>query len=887
MKIENSKLKMERVMPLKNEIITESYEWALEHIVPEIWNNPTWKRCAKGGSEKQFAEKQDMSYGMHYLTGISTALKVIDYAIYKRKFDLSVTGDELSLELKKSLFCFLFHDYNKVSADSYHMKNCEENISKLVKGTKLGEIMDDLELDVEDVCSTAYMTEVGTSPNTFLQRRIGRKSLSFQYNFNTLADSISSRYSKSSRPGDIKFGGKFLIERKDIGIVRLQATHMFALTGLLRDSIRKYLDDTERFFLWDLPDSMLFVGDRIAPSEYEAIAEMLKMRLNDKVTLEHTMEMTDRTIRMEAANIIPPRKNDLDNFIKNKFSEIMHLPDGDLKESDREEFENYSREVDSLELDGFTVNCFGKTKYRSFLITDEVDEATDDMRTAFIIRFLQLNNGEIGKISKPDSPFKSLFEALSKIFELSEIYSKKYSKILAKDAKKSTFLIPLIIRNFRDSSEKLYESALKFMGKNESGPPDFVNLVRTLLVDDLLELADVPDKREMSIISGGPSDYIANKSNLYGVNTQTFSNRLVPSTSLSNGRIDSLSSMENLLRKAVMKYRDSSAIMFARIPGPVPIISTRDLIRTYIQKEKHGKSSELSAPDELFVGRMEISPQVDNSFMLSMGEMRADTDAVRILKLVLDFSSITQMQVLVAYANSPVFGTQRESLKFEIQNPLISSLGYNGLRCDQIDDARKEVDIFSGVAASFYSSFSDSNTANVMREFVRNPFSIFQFKKRNGDSKHDDFILKKFEDIRAMVEKRGRKMKNLEVLAEKAAEITRVNPTDSNNSKTWLLRTGLDALEKARSSLSKGRKYDLEEMEEFCAGPIWSGIERDPKLERYKNITKVKDFTRALVTMLNEDFGGKIPSGNARSYLISAFEYMYIIKSKEMKKHEE
>lgn len=887
METQNPKLKIGRVMPLKIAIVSDAYEWALNNILPEVWDNSTWKRAAKGGSEKQFSETRDMSYGMHYLTGISAAIKVIDYAINNGNFDPAITENELFLELKRSLFCFLFHDYNKVSEDSYRMENCGENIEKLIMGTKLNEIKDELGLDIDDICSTAYLTEVGTSANIFSKNTIGKKPLSFVYNFNTLADGISSRYSKKSSLGEIKFGGRYLIDKKSIGLIRFQSTHLFALTGLMRDSIRKYLEDTGRFFLWDVPDSMLFVGKKIDSSEYGAIAEGLKDGLRRDVTLEQTMEMTDRTMRMEAANIIPPKKIDLDNFIKKKFSEIIHLPSGDIKESERLEYENYSREVYSFDLDGFTLDCIGKSKYRSCLTIDEIDEATDDMRIAFVIRFLQLNNNDVIKAAKKDPSYKPLEETLSQVMEFSKIYSKKYTKIFSKDAHKSTFLIPLIITEFRETSKKLYDSVLKYMRENDSDSPDFVSIVRTLLVDDLIELPDVPDKKQMSIISGGPADYVANKSNLYGVNTQTFSNRLVPSTSLSNGKIDRLSSIENLLRKAVMKYRDSSAIMFARIPGPVPIISTWHLMKSYLQKDGHDKTSELTAPDELYVGRMEITPQVDNSFMLSMGEMRTDSEAVRILKLVLDFANKTQMQILVTYANAPVFGIQRESVRFEIHNSLISSLKYDYIRFDQIDDAINEVQIFTGIAASFYSKFSDSNTANVMREFVRNPYSIFQFKNSNGDGKHDDYILRRFEEIRAMVEKRGKNMKNLEVLAEKAAKITRVYQNDSSNSKTWFLRTGLDAFEKARSSLAKGREYNLEEMEEFCAGPIWSGIERDSKLEKYKDITKVKAFTKALVNMLNEDFGGKIPSGNARSYLISAFEYMYIIKSKEMKKNEE
>lgn len=888
MGMQSPEMSIERIMSLKNSIVRDAYKWALNNILPEIWNNSTWKRNAKGGSSKEFSDKADMSYGMHYLTGISTAIKVIDYAISAGNFNPNITDDELFAELKRSLFCFLFHDYNKVSDDSYRMENCEENIENLLKGTKLSEIKDELELDIEDICSTAYLTEVGTSSNIFSKNTIGKRSLSFVFNFNTLADGISSRYSKISSIGDIKFGGKYLIDKKNISLIRFQSTHLFALTGLLRASIRNYLNDTQRSFLWDLPDSMLFVGKSIDSSEYGAIAEIFKDKLGQEITLERTMEMTDRTIRMEAVNVMPPSKYALDNFVKNKFSEIMHLPSGDIKESERIDYENYSREVHGFNLDGFTLDCFGKKNYRSCLMLDEIDEPTEDMRTAFVIRFLQLNNNDVIKAAKKDSSFKPLVEALSRIMEFSETYSKKYTQIFSKDAQKSTFLIPLIVKEFRETGEELYDSVLKYMGKNDSYSLDFVSIIRNLLAGDLIKLPDVPDKRQMSIISGGPADYPADTSNLYGVNTQTFSNRLVPSISLSKGRIDRISSVENLLRKAVMRYRDSSAIMFARIPGPVPIISTWDLMRFYLQRDVHGKKSELTGPDKLFVGRMEINPQVDNSFMLSMGEMRTDADAVRILKLALDFVNKTQMQVLVTYANAPVFGIQRESLRFEIHNSLISSLEYNYLRFDQIDPAINEVEIFAGIAASFYLKFSDSNTANVMREFARNPLSIFQFKsKSNGDGKHDDYIIRRFKEILIMVEKRGKKMKNLEVLAERAAEIARVNERDSSTSKTWLLRTGLDAFERARTTLIKGHEHKLDDLVEFCAGPIWSTIERDSNLDKYKDIRKVKAFTEALVKMLNEDFGGKVPSGNARSYLISAFEYMYIIKSKEMKKNAE
>lgn len=879
---------MERVMRLKSKVLEEAYEWALENILPEMWYNGRWMKCAKGSSNVLFSEHSDMSYGMHYLTGMSTALKVLDYAISSERFHLPEDNDELLSDLKKSLFCYLFHDYNKVSDDTYRMRDCEANIKKLVRGTSFEELMKKLGLDVEDVCSAAYMTEVGTSQNIFSQRRVGKKSMSFQYNFNTLADGLSSRYLDSSDAGDIKFGGKFLISRREISKVRFQSTHLFALTGLLRDSVRKYLTVSNKFFLWDVPGSMLFVGEPLTSTDYGELARILKEKLGQEMTLERTMEMTDRTVGMEAASIIPPNRDDLDNFIRYKFSEIMHLPAGEIRDSERETYESYSREVYAMELDGFNIDCFGKKRYRDCLLSEDPEETTNDMRVAFVIRFLQLNITDIQKASKSDASFNPLERAMNRISKLTNKYDETYRKILGKEPRKSAILIPLIVHEFREDLEELYALVLKYMGKDVEENSDFSEVVRTILTGNMLELEDVPDKTKMSIISGGTGSYIAKKSNLYGVNTQTFSNRLVPSTSLANGRIDRLSAIENLLRKSIMKYRDSSAIMFARIPGPVPIISTRDLIKSYMQKENHTKRSNPSHPDELFVGRMEITPQVDNSFMLSVGDMRTDADAIRILKLVLEFSSITQMKVLVTYANSPVFGNQKETLRFEIHNSLLSSMGYDRLRCDQIGNAMMEIEIFERVAASFYSKFSDSNTAAVIREFARSPLSIFKFKKdRSRDGKGDDFILKKFEDIRKMVEKRGKNMKNLEVLAQRAAEIARVSSRDSNNSKTWLIRTGLEGFEKARSSLRKGREYSLEDMEEFCAGPIWSGIERDANLAKYKNITKVQSFAKALVTMLNDDFGGKVPSGNARSYLISAFEYMYIIKSEEMKKNGE
>lgn len=885
---ENSRPNIESILPLRNRALQESYQWALENIIPEIWYSSKWKKCAKGGANVLFSNHLDMTYGMHYLTGISTALKVIDFSISNGDFPTPERTEDFIVELKRGLFCYLFHDYNKVSDDSYHMNNCEQNVRKLLQGSSLDKLMTHLELDDEDICSSAYMTEVGTSSKIFSQTRIGKKDMSFQYNFSTLADSLSSRYLSSSKSSDMKFGGKSLIKSRDIEKIGFQYTHLFALTGLLRDSLRKYLKTTERFFLWDLPNSMLFVGSKLEPTEYENISRMMKERLSQEMTLQRTMEMNDRTMGMEAASVFPPIKEDLDSFILKRFSDIMHLPSGEIKDKEKEIYENYSREVVDISLEGFNVNCFGKKKYRDCLLIDELEEITDDMRAAFVIRFLQLNISDINKVSRGNPSFKPLNEAFSKISNLSNKYSEKYGKILGKNPQKSTFLIPLIISDFKNSISILYPLILDFMGRNIADSPDFTEIVKSILTGDLQKLENVPEKRQMSIISGGPAHTIAKKSNLYGVNTQTFSNRLVPSISLSSGKIDRISSIDNLLRKSILKNRDSSAIMFARIPGPVPIVSTRELIKTYARKEDHSKLSNLSSPNELTVGSLEITPQVDNSFMLSVGDMRSDADAIRVLKLVIDFADITQMKVLVTYANSPVFGNQRESVRFEIHNSILASLGYDRLRCDEILPVKKELYVFTGVAASFYANFSVSKTANVMREFSRNPLSIFQFKSDSKNAgKKEDFILKKFKEICEMIEKRGKSMKNLEILAERAAEIARVSPNDSNNTKTRLLRTGLDAFEKARATLSNGRDYTLEDIEEFCAGPIWSGIERDDKFAKNKDIIKVQSFVKALVKMLNDDFNGKIPSGNAKSYLISAFEYMYIIKSKEMKKNEE
>ena len=151
------------MMDFKSPFLTEIFDWSVSDVLSKVWDSGEWNRCAKGGNEtEKFARHNDMDYLAHIFSGISMALKVLDYRYQKTPVNENDLATEVR-SLKRSIFCYLFHDYNKITGADYRMAD-KSSLAELVNRYFDG-IKSNLDLTDDEVYQVVFSTEKGTSYN--------------------------------------------------------------------------------------------------------------------------------------------------------------------------------------------------------------------------------------------------------------------------------------------------------------------------------------------------------------------------------------------------------------------------------------------------------------------------------------------------------------------------------------------------------------------------------------------------------------------------------------------------------------------------------------------------------------------------------------------------
>ncbi|MEM3264834.1 MAG: hypothetical protein QXH07_02655 [Thermoplasmata archaeon] len=816
---------------------------------------------------------------------------MIDYGI-KKNIDALKNID--SMKFKRSFFAYLFHDYNKIIEDR-DMENCNKNINYIIESSpNLKNMAEELGFSVGDLCFITKATENRTTDLLYSENSIGQPALDFESNFSTLADSISSTYAKGEEVHNLKFGGVTIIKNEDIKKVKIQSTHLFALTGSARNSIKYYIEDRldnkgEATFLWDTTDTLFYVGRDLSQQDFNEIKKIFKETIMKKISISKTTVMDDRRVLINASRIFKLEEKDFEdylsdenNFVKN----VLHLNGVDLDSEIMEELQKYIEEVNKLNINCFIITIPKSKNLRAAIIKNNFSDIECKMKV-FLTRFIQINGKDMISSS---NDYLETNKILTQLKNYYEDYRKKYKIFDLDNGVKSSLLVPLVVSNDQINFETVKNEILRYLDNGRYlQDTDFNEIFDKIILSKPTPLEDMPHKKEMSIITGSKGDIKADISTLYGVNHQTFTNRIITAKNLNSGKIDKVSVLENILRMSILPLAnrdEDSIILFSRLTGPIPIFNLYEVLKN-LNRVEWVKIKENDPAEDIIIGDLEIPPQVDNSIVVVLGNMNSDEKSIAVFKKVLNYAKITGFQCLVTYANSPVIEGQLEIIRFEVNNSLLSAMKYNVLRYSELNEIEKEFGLIQNITVSLYGYKKlNNNIANVLRSFVNEPLSIFQYIEKIPLDKNifsETTGKENYQNLIKLLEKRGVKMNNLENLAEKAAEIKKINSKDSTNEKTWLLREPLEALEKlqAETRMPKAEKRPLKDFQEFVSGIIMSYLERDEDQRKYLKIDKIENFTDSLIKLLDQDFNGKIPTGNLKSYIISAFAFLYLKKSQE------
>ena len=889
----SSDLNLTGIIEFRTPFLHEVLDWAIENVYSRVWDSNEWIKCAKGGDENEkFSKHKDMDYLAHIFSGSSMALKVLDYCYQKRQLNSFDLTEEIKL-LKRSLFCYLFHDYNKLTNSDYKMKDKDSLVNIIDR--YFGELKDDLNLSNDDIYQVAFSTENGTIYN-IIRDSNHRANLSFESNFSTLADKLSSVYNDlfwlnfQKEEQSIFFGNEPIVQGKYIKKILFAETSLYASEDVARKACKITIEKLGGFYLWSTNRAIFYIFENDDSNVLSNINEEFANIVNKILEPENLLSFNDRSVLNTAKGIVNHTKDSILKYVseEDRFRKCFWLEDIEITSENRNSAEIYSEAVKSLTTT-FSINFINlreraKMSIREGLQIFEVyDKKTVEERLKiFMARYVQL------KSSLKTNEANKMRSALNSI--LSNYQNTILKGLLGKIPKNSVLLLPFIIENKDIDWDALLNDVLSDLNHVDNSV-DYAGLLSKILIRkiDTLILSVVPNKFNMSMINAFPAHEKATSENLSGINTQSFNNRL-PTSGISNGKIDSISKFEFALRKNLVPLSKSSdeCLMFLSFPGAIPFMDMSE----YLTRLSYSRNEELSERNDLKLSIDSIKTRsrevrLDSAYFYSIRELDSEAEILRRLYQAISIYKKTKMLIRLSYSNAPFFQDQYEAIRVEVGSSICSSMRWDKIRCNQIDKVLDQIITFNVVGNGSLNKINFKDTATIVGDYIFEPMSLFYHVHKlifgRDDRKNKGFgkqFFEKVESVRKLgygVEcDGGRKMNNVTELAKSAAKLVRPNWKMSGNDRTWMLRESLEVIEKARVSTVSGEERDLSEYKEFIGGHILKTLDRDKSITWTPKESDIADFAEKLIKLLKEDFGSRVPSGSIKSYLIDAFEFEYM-----------
>lgn len=885
------------LISFENEVIDNVMEWTVENIFSKIWLAEIWSKPAKGGrhpENKKFEQYKDMSYQVHIFTGVAMSLKVIDYAFEKIKG--SMTDDELTFKLKRAIFGYLYHDFNKVTNSDFHMES-KSVLENLIKET-FPELSKELSLSNDNIYQIVVCTEKGTTAN-ILHNGIVVDPLAFEMNFSRMSDVLSGsfNYEDQREIKNISFGEEVLIPGHKIRKMKFANSNMFAVTDLLKKTFIEIVKtELGGSYLWSDYNTVYYISGtkNLEDINFE---DILLQKFSDTVNIviktENLITFNDRRVDNSAAGFLKQSEHSINEFLKKEenLKQCIYLEDIKLDSSEKlkaaekctELLSNYTNNV-------FKINYrFIKKREKAYSLRDglEIKEFTDDQidlrQRIFSLRYVQLVSD-----LKTENAIKVRKLIQGSLEEFSEILG----PLMGKEKRKSVLVFPILLKNQEIEWKQILKDILQHLNNTHINLNLKSIISRIILYPVFKEmLPEVPMKSLMSIVNGFPATEEAKGNKLYGLNTNGFNNRL-PTSKIGFGKVDYDSIFEYNIRRNIMPARKGEeTLIYLRFPSAIPHLD----ISNFIRKVVNAKKNEIIKIQTLnlsldYLGKSNKVIRVDDSIFITSPIIKSEEDLLRLFYNVLHLAKFTKIHARVSFSNAPILEGQLETIKFDVSSTILNHFSWNVLRLNEIATTQRKIETFNVLGNGSIEKIDFKETSTIMMEYMQNPMSIFSFvHKRLFEERNETKVrgfgkqfLQRVEDIRKLgyeTEKRGvKKMKNIEELARIASKIVYPKWKMSGNERTWMLRDTLEAIETSRAKVKGGESRPIEDFLDIIGGVINTKLRgKSEENNNYIPVTEIKNFSNSLIRLIKDDFNGKIPSGAVKSYLINAFEFEYML----------
>ena len=885
------------IMDFRSSFLTEILDWAISNVFSKVWGSSEWNRCAKGGNQSEkFARHRDMDYMAHIFSGVSLALKVLDYRYQKAPASEKNLSEEIR-SLKRSIFCYLFHDYNKITGADYRMVD-KESLRELLN-RYFDDVKSNLNLTDDEVYQVAFSTETGTLYN-IIKDSNQRSNMVFESDFSALADKLSSRFNDETsgiihnEEQSIYWGSEPIVPGKSLKKILFAATSLYACEDVVRKASKITIEKYGGFYLWSTNRAIFFVLDGDDSTIQSDLERAFVDLVNQILEPENLLSFNDRSVINTASGVVKHTRESISRYVRQeeKFRKCMWLEDIEINPMNRSSAEEYSDAVRPM-ANSFSINFRAikertKTSLRNGLEIYEGDdgESTEERLRIFMSRYVQLKSS----LNSPEAnKLRASLDSTLKKYENNILKG-----LLGKIPRNSALLLPFLSHEQNIDWNVLMDEILLDLNHGQN-TTNYSSIISKIVVQkiDSLRLPKVPDKFNMSMINAYPASERATGENLSGINTQTFNNRL-PTSGISNGKIDKESKFEFALRKNLVPQSKSSdeCLMFLSFPGAIPFID----MSAYMTRLSYTAAEELSEMNDLKLSIEAIKTRsrevrLDSAYFFSVRDLKSEAEVLRRVYQAVNMYKRTKMLIRLAFSNSPFFQDQHEAIRIEVGSSICSAMGWDNIRCNQVEEVLDQVSTFNVVVNGSVSKINFKETASVILDYINQPMSLFYYvhklvfsgngKNRTGFGKQ---FSEKIESLRKLgygVESDGeRKMKNVTELAKSAARMVKPKWNMSGNDRTWMLRDSLEVIEKVRVSITTGEDRDLSEYREFIAGNVLKSLERDRDISWMPREGDIVDFADKLIRLLKEDFNSRVPAGSMKSYLIDAFEFEYMRNGK-------
>ncbi len=396
---------------------------------------------------------------------------------------------------------------------------------------------------------------------------------------------------------------------------------------------------------------------------------------------------------------------------------------------------------------------------------------------------------------------------------------------------------------------------------------------------------EVVDKRKMCYQCQGAGTQLLEAAKMHGIGAQSSTGiKLTKLSEGGKGRLCEWCAAENALRNATFGRIDGGIAIHIHLADFVPDIPTNDLFRPFLKLKEEGVAVDLEKESVTLLpkGRsVRMDGHMTIVVPMPLSNAAEKTREGAFLKSLYFLSRSLGLKVhatsLIGNPSPPM-----ALLFWETSPAWAKLLGLNESRAEQIVAKSERLNALLNMGhlqggGDGFGTFAVSFQREPLHVYYIANRALYDSKRgvRRGLSQRQKQSIKVLEE--AYMDE-GKK-KNMEILSKLGVGIA-PSPNWSANEHRWVMQEALRGFEQARA-------LGVEDGVDFVAAQISTQAQRFLLNSNSKLVDeKAKEFAQTLREYLAKYYGGEVPYGMARNYLINHYAYEYrqnyrIVRPKE------